>query len=437
MILRTRAGGALRGIVRPPGDKSISHRALMFGALAEGETRVRGLLQAEDVAATAHCLREMGVPIWEADGKVTIEGRGTDGLTTPTRILDAGNSGTTTRLLMGIVASHPISASFTGDASLQKRPMDRIAIPLRQMGARIDGQGDRCLLPVTVSGGSLHGIEYHLPMASAQVKSAILLAGLRARGETRIIEPSPTRDHTERMLQAFGVHVDTSPGYAAVTGGSLLKAQDITVPGDFSAAAFFLVAAALIPGSDITIENVGLNPTRIGLLEVMQEMGSQVTITNLATLGAGFHGEPVGTVRVRGGAPLHGCMVGGSLIPRLIDEIPILCILAARAEGVTTITDATELRVKESDRIATMAAMLTQLGVRVEETADGMVIHGGGSFQQTQIDSRGDHRIAMSAAIAGLLSPGIEIAGAESIATSFPSFCESLVLLGAEAEMVQ
>jgi 3-phosphoshikimate 1-carboxyvinyltransferase len=434
MILRIQPGTIPGGRLRPPGDKSISHRALLLGALAHSETRIRGLLDAEDIIATARCLREMGVAIWEEQDLVRVEGRGDSGLTQPTRLLDAGNSGTTLRLLMGVIASYPIHASISGDATLQRRPMDRVAIPLRQMGAEISGQGERCLPPVSVQGIELKAISYQLPMASAQVKSAILLAGLRAPGETRITEPGPSRDHTERMLRQFGVKVETGPGFASLVGGQPLQAQQVTVPGDFSAAAFFMVAGAIVEGADIEIENVGLNPTRTGLLEVLQEMGADIQMQIYPGPG---DAEPVGRLRIRGNGALRGGRIGGSLIPRLIDELPILCIAAACAQGETIIADAQELRVKESDRIAVMAGVLAALGVPVQESPDGLSIQGGARLQPARIDSRGDHRIAMSGAIAGLVSPYVEITGAEAIATSYPAFTETLGLLGAQVEVVK
>jgi len=437
VVLRVGYAGPLKGEIRPPGDKSISHRALMLGALAQGETRIRGLLEADDIARTAHCLREMGVPIWPSGEEVIVEGRGEEGLAEPWRLLEAGNSGTTLRLLMGMIASHPFRATLTGDASLRRRPMDRVAIPLRQMGAEVEGEGPRCLPPVKVRGGSLRGIEYHLLIASAQVKSAILLAGLRAKGETRLTEPAFSRDHTERMLRGFGAPVQFGPGFAAIVGGGTLQGQRLVVPGDFSAAAFFIVGAALLEGSEVEIQQVGLNPTRTGLLEVLQEMGADLEISPAAEVGAESGGEPTGRVRVRGGSPLRGTEIGPELVPRLIDELPVLCVAAAGAEGKTVIRGAGELRLKESDRISAMAAALVALGADVEELPDGLIIRGGRRLKAARIDSRGDHRVAMAGAIAGVLAQEAEIEGAECISTSYPGFAEHLRLLGGRVEMIE
>ncbi len=436
MMLHARAGGPLQGRLRPPGDKSISHRALLLGALARGETRIRGLLEAEDVAHTAHCLREMGTPLWPEGEETVVEGQGEAGISAPLRRLEAGNSGTTLRLLLGILASYPIRATLTGDASLCRRPMDRVAIPLRQMGAQVEGQGPRCLPPVEVEGGRLQGIEYRLPVASAQVKSALLLAGLRAAGETRLVEPGLSRDHTERMLTQFGARVEFGSGFAAVRP-SALQGQNLTVPGDFSAAAFFLVGAALVEGSEVEICEVGLNPTRTGLLEALAQMGADIQVCGSAASPSSLQSEPRGNLLVRGGGKLRGGEFGGELIPRLIDELPVLCIAAACAEGETVIRGAAELRVKESDRIAAMAAALTTLGAEVEERPDGLIIRGGRPLRGGRIDSQGDHRVAMAAAIAGLVTEGVEIAGAECISTSYPGFVEDLRRIGGEAEMVE
>jgi len=410
----------------------------MLGALARGETHIRGLLDSEDVARTTHCLKEMGVPIWPKDAEVTVEGQGEAGLTAPLRTLDAGNSGTTLRLLMGVVASYPIAATFTGHASLQKRPMDRVAIPLRQMGAEVEGQGARCTPPVTVRGGALKAIEYEMPMASAQLKSALLLAGLRAEGETWVNEPGLSRDHTERMLKRFGARVKYGPGFASIEGGNSLKAQSLTVPGDFSAAAFFIVGAAIAKGSELHISGVGLNPARIGLLEVLAEMGADFDVMEpMKECRRLEEQEPGGSIIVRGEGELRGCRIGDELIPRLIDEFPILCIAAACAQGKTEVRGAEELRVKESDRIASMAAVLRALGADAEELPDGLIINGGKPLTGARIDCQGDHRVAMAAAIAGLATPWVEIAGAECIATSYPNFIEDFRRSGAQVEVVE
>lgn len=408
----------------------------MLGALAEGETHISGLLDAEDVSRTAECLTEMGVSISHSASEVIVNGRGEAGLVAAKQVMDAGNSGTTLRLLMGIAAGYPFQASFTGDASLRKRPMDRVAVPLRQMGAEINGQGERCLPPISMRGGNLAAIEYEMPMASAQVKSAILLAGLRAKGQTRVKEPGVSRDHTERMLKMFGADLEYGPGFAAINGGQALQARSVCVPGDFSAAAFFMVGAALVSGSEIDIEEVGLNPTRTGLLDVLREMGADAEAA-YSEPEVEARGEPMGRVRVRGGGGLRGVKVGGELIPRLIDEIPILCVAAACAEGRTEIRGAQELRVKESDRLSTMAEVLRELGADVEELPDGLIIQGGKTLKRARIDSRGDHRVAMAAAVAALVGGEVEIEGAECISTSYPNFAADMCRLGAKIEAVE
>lgn len=437
MILRVAPGGPLRGEIRPPGDKSISHRALILGALAAGESRISGLLRAEDINHTAQCLIDLGASISFSGASAIVAGRGEAGLVAPAQVLEAGNSGTTTRLLMGVIASFPIEATLSGDASLNRRPMDRVALPLRQMGAEVSGQGPRCLPPVTVKGGELAGIRYDLPVASAQVKSALLLAGLRAKGQTYLTEPGASRDHTERMLRMFGAQVEAGPGYAAIAGGQRLRGQTITVPADISSAAFFIVAAALLEGSEVEVTEVGLNPTRTGLLEVLREMGAELEVELDTSRHDSEQGEPFGRLRVRGRGRLTGCRIGGELIPRLLDELPVLCIAAACAQGETLITGAQELRVKESDRISAMAAVLQEFGAEVKELPDGLVIHGVGKLRPARIDSRGDHRVAMAAAVAGLVGAGAEIAGAEAIATSYPDFAADLRRLGANVEVME
>jgi 3-phosphoshikimate 1-carboxyvinyltransferase len=416
--------GPLKGRVRVPGDKSISHRSLMFGALAVGETRVTGLLEGEDVMATAAALRAMGATIGREGGEWRIHGVGVGALLQPQAPLAMGNSGTSTRLLMGLVASHPITARFVGDASLSKRPMGRVTEPLGRMGAEFDGE----TLPLTERGLSpAIPIEYRLPVASAQVKSAVLLAGLNTAGITSVIEPVPTRDHTERMLKGFGADlwVEELNGERVIRlrGEAELKPQRIEVPGDPSSAAFFAVAALVVPGSELVIENVGLNPTRAGLVEVLRRMGGRIEEVNRREVG----GEPVADLLVRHSA-LKGIEVDPAAAPSMIDEFPILVVAAALAEGTTVTSGLDELRVKESDRLATMAAALTGAGARVEERADGLVIEGTGgeplrgsanSATQTHLD----HRIAMSMAVAGLASrDGVEVDDTRPIATSFPAF---------------
>ena len=420
--------GPLRGTVRVPGDKSISHRALMLGALAGGETRVRGLLEGEDVLATAAAMRAMGADIARrADGEWRIHGVGVGGLMQPRGALDMGNSGTSTRLLMGLVASHPITATFVGDASLSKRPMGRVIDPLSTMGADFTASPDGTL-PLMVRGlAPAVPIEYRLPVASAQVKSAVLLAGLNAPGITTVIEPVPTRDHSERMLRGFGAELsaeETPEGRVIrLTGEADLKPQSIDVPGDPSSAAFFIVAALLVPGSELTIENVGLNPTRAGLIHVLRAMGGSIAETNPREVG----GEPVADLVVRHSA-LTGIEIDPAVAASMIDEFPILFVAAALAQGRTVTRGLDELRVKESDRLAAMAAALTAAGAQVEETADGLIIDGtGGEPLRGSANARTkthlDHRIAMSMAIAGLASrDGIEIDDTRPIATSFPAF---------------
>ena len=420
--------GPLKGRIRVPGDKSISHRSLMFGALAVGETRVAGLLEGEDVMATAAALRAMGATIErEAEGRWSIQGVGVGGLLQPQAPLEMGNSGTSTRLLMGLVASHPITAEFTGDDSLSKRPMGRVTEPLSLMGADFSGT----TLPLTERGlCPAVPITYRLPVASAQVKSAILLAGLNTAGITTVVEPVPTRDHTERMLKGFGadlwVDEEGSERAIRIRGEAELRRQTIEVPGDPSSAAFFAVAALIVPGSDLVIENVGLNPTRAGLYEVLRQMGGSIEELDRRDVG----GEPVADLHVRHSA-LTGIDVDPAVAPSMIDEFPILFVAAALAQGRTVTSGLEELRVKESDRIAVMAEALRLAGARVEEREDGLVIEGSGgeplSGSDTSIETHLDHRIAMSMAIAGHVSrTGVEVGDTAPIATSFPQF-ESLL----------
>ena len=425
--IQVRSSAQLCGTITVPGDKSISHRALLLGALAEGTTEVDGFLASEDTRATAACLRAMGVAI-EERRLLRIHGVGLHGFHPPQETLWAGNSGTTTRLLMGILAGLPFSCTIDGDHSLRRRPMDRVAIPLRNMGADIQGQGERCMLPITIRGGRLHAIDYAPPVASAQVKSAILLAGLAAEGLTSVREPLQSRDHTERMLRGFGVEVRQHGLTVSLQGGQTLSARAITVPGDISSAAFFLVAGAITPGADITIRGVGLNPTRSGILDVLHAMGARLDITNHRDDG----GEPLADLTIRH-SRLQGTDISGALIPRLIDELPVLAVAAAFAEGVTTIRNAEELRVKESDRIATVSHFLRQMGTNLQVHDDGMTIHGGRALHGTIVESDGDHRVAMSAAIAAIAAGTTStITGAETIATSFPTFIALLRNLGAE-----
>ena len=413
-----RCGQPLRGRVQVPGDKSISHRALMLGALAEGRTRIRGFLEGEDTLATAHILGRMGVRIEApAPGERLVHGVGLHGLQAPDGVLDCGNSGTGMRLLAGLLAGQRFDSVLAGDASLSGRPMRRVVEPLARMGARID-TADGGTPPLRTSGGgSLQGARHELPVASAQVKSALLLAGLYARGRTEVVEPRPTRDYTERMLAAFGWPVEFAPGTAALCGGHRLRATDVEVPGDFSSAAFFLVAASVVPGSDLWLTNLGLNPRRTGLLEALRLMGADIEVHDRREQG----GEPVGDLRVRHAA-LSGIEVPESLVPDMIDEFPALFVAAACARGETVVRGAAELRVKESDRIAAMAVGLRTLGVTVEETPDGALVRGpvsGGG----EVDALGDHRIAMAFAIAAQCAPApVRINDVANVATSFPDF---------------
>lgn len=412
-----RAGTPLRGRVRVPGDKSISHRAVMLGALAEGVTRVRGFLEGEDTRATARVFEQLGVRIEVSSASERIvHGVGLRGLRAPMAPLDCGNAGTGMRLLAGVLAAQPFDSVLIGDASLSRRPMRRVIDPLERMGAAIDAEDG--LPPLRIRGGrTLRGIEYALPVASAQVKSAVLLAGLYAQGTTRVVEPHPTRDYTERMLAAFGWPVQFSAGIVRLEGGHRLHATDVDVPADFSSAAFFLVAASVVPGSALCIEAVGMNPRRTGLLAALRLMGADIEVRDAREQG----GEPVADLHVRH-APLRGVEVPVDLVPDMIDEFPALFAAAACAEGRTVVRGAAELRVKESDRIATMAAGLRALGARIEETPDGAMIDGG-ALHGGEADSHGDHRIAMSLAIAAQRADGpVRIGDVANVATSFPGF---------------
>jgi 3-phosphoshikimate 1-carboxyvinyltransferase len=429
-----KAPGPLRGRVRVPGDKSISHRALMLSALAVGTSRIEGLLEGEDVHATAGALRAMGASLERsADGIWTIDGVGVGGLLQPGQALDMGNSGTSTRLLMGLVASHPITACFVGDASLSKRPMNRVIEPLSRMGADFTpSPGGR--LPLMVRGACpAIPIEYRLPVASAQVKSAILLAGLNTPGITRVIEPVPTRDHSERMLIGFGAELTREGDLISIRGEAELRPQHIVVPGDPSSAAFPIVAALLVPGSEIVVENVGLNPTRAGLFEILRAMGADLTFEDERIVG----GEPVADIRVRY-SRLEGVEVPPEIAPSMIDEFPILFVAAALAKGRTVTRGLEELRVKESDRLALMATGLARLGAHVEETADGLIIEGSDGTPlaangPVEIAAELDHRIAMSFAVAGLASANaVTIDDMSPVATSFPDFVGLMIGLGAE-----
>ena len=414
-----RPGTPLRGTIRVPGDKSISHRAMMLGALADGVTRVSGFLEGEDTLATAAAFRTMGVRIDDdGPGRKIVHGVGIDGLKPPCAPIDCGNAGTGMRLLAGLLAGQPFDSTLIGDASLTRRPMRRVTEPLARMGARIE-TAEGGTPPLRIFGGqALAGIDCDLPVASAQVKSALLLAGLYASGETTVREPHPTRDYTERMLAALGWPIEFSPGFARLSGGHRLTATDIAVPGDFSSAAFFLVAASLVPGSDLLIEGVGMNPRRTGLLDALRLMGADIRPCNAREEG----GEPVADLQVRH-APLHGIEVPEHLVSDMIDEFPVLFVAATAASGTTVVRGAAELRVKESDRIAVMASGLRAMGARIDETPDGAVIHGGATLGGASVDAHDDHRIAMSFVVAGQrASAPVTLRGCATVATSFPGF---------------
>jgi 3-phosphoshikimate 1-carboxyvinyltransferase len=420
------SGISLQGRIRVPGDKSISHRALMLGALAEGETTIKGLLLGEDPCSTATCFQAMGAEISELNTElVRVKGIGLGNLQEPVDVLNAGNSGTTIRLMLGLLASHPGRFfTVTGDNSLRSRPMSRVVKPLQEMGAEIWGRQGASLAPLAVRGTSLKPIHYQSPIASAQVKSCILLAGLMTEGQTTVTEPALSRDHSERMLRAFGAELSVDPETNSVTiaGPTKLVGQTVVVPGDISSAAFWLVAAAIVPNSELVIENVGVNPTRTGILEALAMMGADIQQENQREVA----GEPVADLRVRS-SRLKSCTIAGDIIPRLIDEIPILAVAAVFSEGTTVIRDAAELRVKESDRIAVMARQLNQMGAKVTELPDGMEITGGTSLVGTDVDSYTDHRIAMSLAIASLNASGkTNIHRAEAAAVSYPEFVSTL-----------
>ena len=412
----------LRGEIEIPGDKSISHRAIMFGSLAKGTTEVTHFLQGADCLSTISCFQKLGIEIENTQEKIIIHGKGLQGLSAPTDILDCGNSGTTTRLISGILSGQNFTSTLTGDASIQKRPMKRIMDPLRQMGADITSVHDNNCAPLMIKGSNLHGIHYHSPIASAQVKSSILLAGLYAEGETRVTEPYISRNHSEIMLSHFGANVRTAGTTAILLPDPILEGQKIAVPGDISSAAYFIAAGLLVPGSEILLKNVGINPTRDGILRVAKEMGGEIELLNMNT----DNGEPTADLLVKFSA-LHGITIGGEIIPTLIDEIPIIAIMAAFAKGTTVIKDAAELKVKESNRIQVMVDNLKAMGADIESTDDGMIIHGGKDLHGAIIDSHMDHRIAMSFAIASLLAGGhMTILDKNCVDISFPTFYQDL-----------
>lgn len=409
------------GEVTIPGDKSISHRAVMFGSLAEGTTEITNFLQGADCLSTIDCFRKMGISIDNTPERILIHGKGLHGLNAPATVLDAGNSGTTTRLISGILAAQPFETTLTGDASIQKRPMRRIMEPLSMMGAKIISvKGNDCA-PLQITGSRLHGIHYQSKVASAQVKSSILLAGLYADGETSVTEPTISRNHSEIMLRYFGADIHTEGKTAIIRPEPKLTGQEIIVPGDISSAAYFIAAGLLIPGAEVLIKNVGINPTRDGILKVAQAMGGNITYLNKKE-----DGEPTADLLVKHSS-LHGITIEGDIIPTLIDELPIINIMAACAEGTTIIKDAAELKVKESNRIDVMVQYLSAMGCDITGTDDGMIIHGGKPLRGTIVDSHLDHRIAMSFAIAALVADGeTTIQGSDVVTISYPAFYEDL-----------
>lgn len=409
----------LNGTIEVPGDKSISHRAIMFGALANGQTTIEHFLHGEDCLSTIAVFRQLGVAIDVSSDKITVHGTGIESLKQPSTILDVGNSGTTIRLMMGILAGRPFESQLTGDASIQKRPMNRVITPLKTMSAAITAQ-EGGLAPVTVSAvEAITGINYDMPVASAQVKSALLFAGMQSDDVTIINEKEKSRDHTERMLQQFGGEITIEGLSISITKQPPLQGQNIYVPGDISSAAFFLVAASLLAGSKVTLKNVGMNPTRTGIIDVLRDMGAAIAETSQPTTG-----EPLSDLTVSA-APLKATEIGGSLIPRLIDELPIIALLATQAEGTTVIKDAEELKVKETNRIDTVAEELTKMGADITATPDGLIIKGPTALHGATVSSHGDHRIGMMLAVAGFIaSSPVELEDAEAIAVSYPNFFE-------------
>jgi 3-phosphoshikimate 1-carboxyvinyltransferase len=415
------ASTGLRGEINVPGDKSISHRSIMLGALGEGTTRVSGFLQGEDNYSTLKAFRAMGVEIEDqGDGNLCVKGVGLHGLTEPADLLDCGNSGTTMRLMTGLLSGQDFFSVLTGDQYLRKRPMRRVVEPLSLMGARIDGRDGGERAPLAIRGGNLHGIEYSSPVASAQVKSALLLAGLYAGGETTVHEPHLSRDHSERMLRAFGADLVSFEGGVTLRPGGRLIGRDVVVPGDISSAAFYLVAGLIVPNSELLIRNVGVNPTRSGIIDILLQMGGNIELVDERDVC----GEPVADLLVKS-SRLHGIEIGGSVVPRAIDEFPVIAVAAAVAEGQTIIRDAHELRVKETDRIAAMVSELSKLGANVEAREDGMIVNGVESLTGGEVLSYGDHRIAMSLAVASNRGTAeVVIADTDCTETSFPGFWE-------------
>jgi 3-phosphoshikimate 1-carboxyvinyltransferase len=426
--LRVQSGAALRGRARVPGDKSISHRALLLGSIAAGKSHVEGFLPSADCLATLDAVRALGVEVQKhTSTELTVHGVGLYGLKEPGDFVDCRRSGTTMRLLAGLLAGQPFLSILSGGTQLLRRPMARITEPLRSMGATVLGRDGGRLPPIAILGGELHGIDYVLPVASAQVKSALTLAALYAPGTTRLRVPGPARDHTERMLAAMGAGITTGEGAVGVEPGHTLQPVDVTVPGDFSSAAYLLVAASLLPGSELTVEAVGVNPTRTGLLDLLRAMGADLTLHQECVVG----GEPVAHIAVRG-AELSGTEAGGDLVVRAIDEFPILAVAATQARGETVVRDAAELRVKETDRIATTVRELRRLGAEIEPRPDGFVVHGPTTLAGATVDSHGDHRLGMALTVAGLLArEETMVRNVGCIADSFPGFAPTLASLGA------
>ncbi len=394
----------------------------MFGAVAQGITTVTGFLMGEDCLSTIACFKQLGVKIEQNDGKIVIHGNGWDGLQEPSEVLDVGNSGTTIRLMLGMLAGQGFHSTLIGDASIAKRPMTRVTLPLSQMGAKIEGRQNGEFTPLSIRGGGLQGFTYKSPVASAQVKSSILLAGLQAEGATTVIEPEKSRDHTERMIRQFGGTVEEDGLAVSVQGGQALKGTEVHVPGDISSAAFFLVAGAIVPNSTITLTNVGLNPTRTGILDVMKDMGADITID----VHDGNQFEPSGDITIKT-SDLKGTVIGGEVIPRLIDEIPVIALLATQADGKTIIKDAAELKVKETNRIDAVVNELAKLGASIEATDDGMIIHGKQTLLGGTVSSQGDHRIGMMLAIAALICQDeVSLVDKEAISISYPQFFADL-----------
>ena len=413
---------SLQGTIQVPGDKSISHRAVMFGSIAEGTTKIHNFLAGEDCLSTIACFRKLGILIEQDGTEVTVHGKGFNGIREPEDILDVGNSGTTLRLITGLLAGFPFHSALVGDASIAKRPMTRVVVPLEKMGASIDGREQGKYTPLSVRGGNLSAITYEVPVASAQVKSAILLAGLRAKGTTVVKEIEQTRNHTETMLQMFGVDLGIEGRTVSIKGGQKLIAADIRVPGDISSAAFFLAAGTLVPDSSIELLNVGINGTRSGIIEVLASMGADLSMN----IHHDEEAEPYGDITVRS-ASLKATVINGSIIPRLIDEIPVIALLATQAEGTTVISDAKELKVKETNRIDTVVSELRKLGADIEATDDGMVIRGKTPLHGGTVKSHGDHRIGMMLAIAAAIADGdVYLEDAEAISVSYPTFFEHL-----------